>query len=364
MAPVHSIRRRYLTHLQAWNEVTKHRLSNNPSVGWQVEDWVAVTLVFYHPILDFRNAKQLSCSGSSMPHDQWVKFRSQFLYSEQASYGVDSITQTQSLIDGKTLVSKEGSFELGFFRPGSSTNRYLGICQNKKVIWSTSPPRQQSQNLLLQLLDSGNLVLRDERSDNPEDYVWQSFDYPSDTLLPGMKHGWDLRRGLNRRLTSWRNWEDPSPGDFTFEIQLHNYPEGYIWKGSKIFFRSGPWNGIGTSGSPSLKQNSIYQFTFVTNEDEVYFLYTLKNKSVITRVVINQSDTPFERFTWVDTEKIWNLYSTLPKDLCDSYALCGAYGNCIISDSPVCQCLKGFRPKSEEKWDLTDWTQGCVPRNR
>ncbi|KAB1215267.1 hypothetical protein CJ030_MR4G027352 [Morella rubra] len=317
----------------------------------------------------------------------------------KASYGVDSITQTQSLIDGKTLVSKEGSFELGFFRPGSSTNRYLGIwyknniadktvvwvanrgspinnssgflmingtgsllllSQTRKVIWSTSPPRQQSQNLLLQLLDSGNLVLRDERTDNPEDYVWQSFDYPSDTLLPGMKHGWDLRRGLNRRLTSWRNWEDPSPGDFTFEIQLHNYPEGYIWKGSKIFFRSGPWNGIGTSASPSLKQNSIYQFTFVNNEDEVYFLYTLENKSVITRIVINQSDTPFERFTWVDTEKIWNLYSALPTDLCDSYARCGANGNCIISESPVCQCLKGFRPKSEEKWNLTDWSQGCV----
>ncbi|KAB1215255.1 hypothetical protein CJ030_MR4G027350 [Morella rubra] len=174
-----------------------------------------------------------------------------------------------------------------------------------------------------------------------------------------MKQGWDLRRGLNRRLTSWKNWEDPSPGDIASEIQLHNYPEIYIWKGSQIFYRSGPWNGIGISGTPSLKQNSIYQFTFVTNEDEVYYMYTLKNKSVITRVVINQS---FERYTWVDTEKIWNLYSTLPKDRCDSYALCGAYGNCIISDSPVCQCLKGFRPKSEEKWALTDWTQGCVPK--
>ncbi|KAB1215266.1 hypothetical protein CJ030_MR4G027353 [Morella rubra] len=317
----------------------------------------------------------------------------------KASYGVDSISQTQSLIDGQTLVSKEGSFELGFFRPGSSTNRYLGIwyknipdknvvwvanrgspindssgflmingtgsllllSQNKTVIWSTSPPKL-AQNLLLQLLDSGNLVLRDERSDKPEDYVWQSFDYPSDTLLPGMKCGWDLRRGLNRRLTSWRNWEDPSPGDFSWEIELHSHPESYIWKGSQIFHRAGPFNGVGTNGS-SGKPNSIYQYTFVTNEDEVYFMYTLKKKSVITRVVINQSDsTPFKRYIWVDTQKIWNTYSRLPNDLCDSYALCGAYGHCIISDSPVCQCLKGFRPKSEEKWALADWTQGCVPK--
>ncbi|KAB1202885.1 hypothetical protein CJ030_MR8G027820 [Morella rubra] len=233
------------------------------------------------------------------------------------------------------------------------------LSQNKTVVWSTSPSRQ-SQNLLLQLLDSGNLVLRDERSDNPEDSVWQSFDYPSDTLLPGMKHGWDLRRGLNRRLTSWKNWEDPSPGDFTFEVELHNYPDVYIWKGSQIFYRTGPWNGIGSSGLPSLISNSIFQFTYFTSEVEVYFMYTLKKKSVITRMVVNQSDTHIQRYTWIDTEKIWNLYSTLPKDLCDSYARCGAYGNCIVSDFPVCQCLKGFRPKSEEQWVLTEWSQGCV----
>ncbi|GLT64174.1 hypothetical protein SLA2020_366820 [Shorea laevis] len=243
----------------------------------------------------------------------------------KASFGVDSITSTQSLSDGKTLESREGRFELGFFSPGSSKNRYLGIWfknipvttvvwvanrlspingssgilrinntgsllllnQNKTVVWSTSSWKQPQQPIL-QLLDSGNLVLTDGKSANPEDYLWQSFDYPSDTLLPGSKHGWDLRRRLNRRLTAWKNWDDPSPGDFSFEMELYNYPEAVMWKGSKKYSRAGPWNGIRVSGSPEIRPNPVFEFQFVTNEDEVYYTDYLK----ISRVDLKSSSEP------------------------------------------------------------------------
>jgi hypothetical protein len=317
----------------------------------------------------------------------------------EATYGVDSIKSTQSLADGKTLVSKDGNFELGFFSPGSSKNRYLGIwyniqdktvvwvanrdspindssgilminstaslvllSQNKSVVWSTSSLKQ-AQTPLLQLLDTGNLVLTDEKNGNSEDYLWQSFDYPTDTILPGMKHGWDLKRGLNRRLIAWKNWDDPSSGDFTFEVTLHNYPEAYMFQGRVLYFRSGPWNGFGFSGVPALKTNPVFAFTFVYSQDEVYYMYTLKDKSLLTRAVTNQTTSIFQSFTRKETAQSWNLYSSLPADRCDSYGVCGANGRCIITESPVCQCLKGFKPKSQQKWDSMDWSQGCV-RNK
>ncbi|VVA35433.1 Hypothetical predicted protein [Prunus dulcis] len=37
------------------------------------------------------------------------------------------ISPSRSIRDNPTLVSSDGSFELGFFRPGISTNRYLGM---------------------------------------------------------------------------------------------------------------------------------------------------------------------------------------------------------------------------------------------
>nr|POE76834.1 g-type lectin s-receptor-like serine/threonine-protein kinase [Quercus suber] len=315
----------------------------------------------------------------------WIKF----------SYGVlDCISPSQRLSDGDTIVSREGNFVLGFFSPGSSKNRYLGIwyksipvqtvvwvanrvrpindtsgilminssgnlnvIQNNSVVWSASTLKE-AQSPLLQLLDTGNLVVTDGKS---EDYLWQSFDYPSDTMLPGMKHGWDLKRGLNRRLIAWKNWDDPSPGNFIFEITRHNYPEAYLWQGSTIYFRAGPWNGYGFSGSPGLKPNPVFAFKFVFNQDEAYFMFTLK-QSLHSRALANQTISMFQRFTW--TEQSWKLYQSLPMDYCDSYALCGAYARCLVTDSPVCQCLKGFKPKSQQRWNSLDWSQGCVRNKR
>ncbi|KAH7522702.1 hypothetical protein FEM48_Zijuj07G0166600 [Ziziphus jujuba var. spinosa] len=227
---------------------------------------------------------------------------------------------TQSITGNSTLVSKDGNFEMGFFTPSCSTNRYVGIwykdipvktvvwvanrqnpindssgtlminstghlvlSQKNGVVWSTNPTKP-IQAPMLQLLDSGNLVVRDEKDENSENYLWQSFDYPCDTLLPGMKLGWDLKTGLQRRLVSWKSSDDPFPGDLTWEIDINNYPEPVMFRGSE-------------------------------NDSKL------------------------------------DVFATVPIDNCDKYALCGAYGNCIVGESPVCQCLKGFKPKG----NLMDW---------
>ncbi|GMY21989.1 G-type lectin S-receptor-like serine/threonine-protein kinase At4g27290 isoform X2 [Fagus crenata] len=313
----------------------------------------------------------------------------------------DSITQSQTISEGRALASADGSFELGFFSPGSSTNRYLGIwyknipvitvvwvanrnnpikdlsgvlkinttgklvllSQNSSLVWSANSTKQ-ALNPTLQLLETGNLVLRDGNDGNSENYLWQSFDYPCDTLLPGMKLGWDLKTGLDRRLSAWKNWDDPSPGDFTWGIELHDNPEIVMWKGSKMYYRSGPWNGLGFSGAPELKPNPVFGFNFVSNENEVYYEYYLKDKSIISRMVMNQTNYLRQRYIWIEASSTWSLYATVPRDNCDTYNLCGAYGNCIISESPVCQCLKGFQPKSKQTWNPTDWSQGCERRTQ
>ncbi|XP_057728583.1 G-type lectin S-receptor-like serine/threonine-protein kinase At4g27290 [Arachis stenosperma] len=319
------------------------------------------------------------------------------LFSQHISSETDSISMSQQLPEGKTLVSQGGSFEFGFFSPGSSENRYLGIWyhnipvrtavwvanranpvkekssmlhinnegnldlvnQNGSVIWSAKSTKK-AQSPVLQLLDSGNLVLRDETDQDPEQFLWQSFDYPCDTLLPGMKLGWDLKTGLERRVTAWKNWDDPSPGDFSWGISILGVPQVMMWKGSDEFYRGGPWIGIGFSGAPELKTNPLFEFKFVSNNDEVYYTFNLTNKSMISRVVMNQTLLTRQRYIWIQDAKSWRLYASVPRDNCDSYSLCGPNSNCIIADSPVCQCLTGFEPKSQQSWDMMDWTQGCI----
>ncbi|KAF9666889.1 hypothetical protein SADUNF_Sadunf16G0275700 [Salix dunnii] len=78
---------------------------------------------------------------------------------------------------------------------------------------------------------------------------------------------------------------------------------------------------------------------------------------------MNQTTYSRQRYTWNKISQIWVLYATVPKDYCDTYNLCGAHGNCISTQSPVCQCLEKFTPKSPESWNSMDWSQGCV-RNK
>ncbi|CAI8596406.1 unnamed protein product [Vicia faba] len=314
------------------------------------------------------------------------------------SSATDTITQSQPLSDGSTLVSKDGTFELGFFNPGTSTNRYVGIWyknipvrkvvwvanrdnpikdssskliisnegnlvllnRNQSIIWSTNTretTRTTSKIPIAQLLDNGNLVLK---KDGEEDFLWQSFDYPSDTILAGMKAGWDKKKGLNRILVAWKNWEDPSSSDFTSAVVQSPSPESFIFKGSTKYFRTGPWIDRRASGVIGLAENPLYDYEFVNNEDEVYYMFTLKNTSVVSILVLNQTSLVRQRLIWISETKSWNVYQHLPQDSCDEYNVCGDNGLCALNESPMCQCLDGFKPKSAQQWNAMNWRQGCV----
>ncbi|KAK7405124.1 hypothetical protein VNO78_06320 [Psophocarpus tetragonolobus] len=283
----------------------------------------------------------------------------------------NSMYLLQSMRDGETLISKGTKFEFGFFSPGSSQKRYLGIwyknipiktvvwvanranpindssgiltvnstgnlvlTTNGSLVWSTTNNNfhKQAQNTVVELLDSGNLVIRNEGETNPEEYLWQSFDYPSDTLLPGMKLGWDLRTGLDRRLTAWKSPDDPSPGEVYRDLKLYSYHEFYIMKGTKKVFRFGPWNGLYFSGVPDLRNNSVFVFNFISNKDESYYIFNPGNDVVMSRIVMNESSTIY-RYVWVEEDQNWRIYTSLPKDFCDTYGLCGAYGNCMTTQT-------------------------------
>eukprot|EP00256_Glycine_max_P032000 XP_006576519.1 G-type lectin S-receptor-like serine/threonine-protein kinase At4g27290 isoform X1 [Glycine max] len=309
-----------------------------------------------------------------------------------------SITQSQSLSYGKTLVSPSGIFELGFFNLGNPNKIYLGIwykniplqnmvwvanssipikdsspilkldssgnlvlTHNNTIVWSTSSP-ERVWNPVAELLDSGNLVIRDENGAKEDAYLWQSFDYPSNTMLPGMKIGWDLKRNLSTCLVAWKSDDDPTQGDLSLGITLHPYPEVYMMNGTKKYHRLGPWNGLRFSGMPLMKPNNpIYHYEFVSNQEEVYYRWSLKQTGSISKVVLNQAT--LERRLYVWSGKSWILYSTMPQDNCDHYGFCGANTYCTTSALPMCQCLNGFKPKSPEEWNSMDWSEGCVQKH-
>ncbi|KAL8127219.1 G-type lectin S-receptor-like serine/threonine-protein kinase At4g27290 [Apium graveolens] len=309
---------------------------------------------------------------------------------------VDILRADQTITDGSTIVSAGGHFELGFTDIGSTTNRYVGIWYTnisiKTIVWiaNRETPLHTTSGLIklntngnlvifngsdyevwssnssisvdnpvAQLLDSGNLVIRDETDGDPDNYLWQSFDIPGNTLLPGAKLGWNLETGLERYLSSWKSDDDPSTGEYTNRIDRSGFPQLMVKKGSVIQSRGGFWNGASFSGTPNLKPNPIYKYKFVSNDKELYYRYEVVNGSVVTRRVLNPLGY-IQRWIWLEKSQTWQLYHSGAVDDCDHYAVCGAYGSCNVNDSPTCECLDGFEPKSQKEWDTADWSSGCV----
>ncbi|XP_016464375.2 G-type lectin S-receptor-like serine/threonine-protein kinase At4g27290 [Nicotiana tabacum] len=315
----------------------------------------------------------------------------------------DTITTTQFLKDGELNISSSGgSFEMGFFSPGNSKFRYFGIWyknisvttvvwvanreapltntsgtlkvikpgllvivnETNHIIWSTNTSRSV-QNPIAKLLNSGNLVVKEAAAAAADDdkvgsFLWQSFDYPTDTLLPGMKIGFNFVTGKEVYLSSWKNEEDPAPGDYTYHCDLSGYPQNILKKGSNVIYRSGPWNGLRFSGATNSRESQFYTFGVFSTKAEVYFSYQLL-ASVVTRFILNQNGA-LQRWTWGDRNKGWALYLSLPTDNCDTYRLCGGYGSCNSLNSPVCGCLDKFVPRIPEDWKKADWSSGCVRR--
>ncbi|XLR58372.1 hypothetical protein HN51_012747 [Arachis hypogaea] len=136
-----------------------------------------------------------------------------------------------------------------------------------------------------------------------------------------MKLGRDLRKGLDWRITCWKSPNDPSPGDFSL---------------------------------------GLVDF-FVTNKDEISYSYNTKVDSIIGRCVISQTSQSLTSYLWDDNLQNWIVSGSTPGDVCDKYDLCGAYAYCSVAESKhVCQCFKGFCPKSPEEWNSNNSSQGCI----
>ncbi|KAM7525376.1 hypothetical protein LguiA_015278 [Lonicera macranthoides] len=264
----------------------------------------------------------------------------------------DTITATQFLTGDQTLVSSDGNFELGFFRltvllDGSQT-----------LIWSTNVNPSSSNSILAVLRDDGNLVLIDGLTSNGSNSkpIWESFNHPTHTFFPGAKLGYNKLTKRKQMLTSWKNSEDPGMGLFSLEID----PDGnqYIirFNGSQSFWSSGAWNGKIFRLVPEMRLNYIYNFSYIDNENETYFTYSLYNTTILSRLVMDISGQT-KMFSWLDYPQQWNLFWSIPRGQCQAYAYCGAFSVCDENLSPYCNCLNGFMPRPGI---VNDSSSGCV----
>ncbi|KAL4565168.1 hypothetical protein LXL04_029253 [Taraxacum kok-saghyz] len=261
------------------------------------------------------------------------------------------------------LVSIRGNFTLGFFDEGY---RYLGIwytndLESRKVwvanpnspIVSTSGAHALSINLTTgdliiiagkrtlmritnvqagpypnvtaTLQDDGNFQLINKIDKR---VLWESFDHPTNVLLPGMKLGYDMKIGQNWTLTSWLSNEIPDSGAFTLSWE----PIEEASQRLMIRRRGRPYWSSGNLN------NQIFQYMFALNGPRSPSRYNLS--SVYTNEAgyfSYEADfaafpmwilTPKGQITNIDNSTVWT------PEFCYGY---DSGNGCVESSLPKCR---------------------------
>ncbi|KAK7350373.1 hypothetical protein VNO77_08921 [Canavalia gladiata] len=223
------------------------------------------------------------------------------------------------------------------------------------VVWSTNTANS-SKSLELHLHDTGNLVLRETGSSS---VVWQSFDFPTDTLLPGQS----LRKNTN--LVSSRSERNYSSGFyhlfFDFENVLRLFYQGP--RVSSVYWPD-PWlqsnnfgSGNGRSTYNDTRAVSLNNLGNLVSSDN----YTLRSSDygiLLQRRLTLDHDGNVRIYSRNDGVERWTISGQFKSQSCFIHGICGP--NSICSYDPrfgrKCSCLPGY------SWiDNQDWSQGCKP---
>ncbi|XBI26248.1 hypothetical protein VPH35_051011 [Triticum aestivum] len=291
-----------------------------------------------------------------------------------ASATTDTILPGEGISGNETVVSRSGGFELGFFSPGPGIHYFLGVrfrnmchsptfwlgnrvvitdlpaasleifadslCikQNGASLWCTpSPGGNVSSAAVAVLLDNGNLVVRDQANSSP--VLWQSFDYPSDALLPGARLGFDKDTGKNVSLT--------------FKSFSHN---------GSLSVDGTRRNGfvLTTDGHANRGTFPDWMVSSQDNGSSLVLSHT-EGPNSTEFLQFHLGQVSLMRYSEPDPAANgtggWVARWSFPSDCKSGGFFCGKFGACTSSGK--CSCLDGFTPSYPIEWGLGYFVTGC-----
>ncbi|KAI3686875.1 hypothetical protein L1987_80564 [Smallanthus sonchifolius] len=222
---------------------------------------------------------------------------------------------------------------------------------DSSIVWSTNT-KTTNGSLILQLEDTGNLVLYQV---NGRPYIlWQSFDYPTDTLLP------DQPFTRNSQLVSSRSTNNFSTGFFKLYFENNNvlsllyngpeitsvyWPAPYLrtWEAGRSTYNNSRFAKLDSKG----EFNSSDEFGFFVSDFGV-------GRERIMKVDFDGNIRVYSLVDGKKWEVQWQAFSTP----CKIHGVCGPNSLCTYSQETgrKCSCVRGYKMKNP-----IDWSSGCEP---
>ncbi|XP_066371666.1 putative receptor protein kinase ZmPK1 isoform X2 [Miscanthus floridulus] len=183
---------------------------------------------------------------------------------------------------------------------------------NGQIVWTNNVSASDAGHVQARLLGTGNLVVKGKDSA----ILWQSFDSPTDTLLP------------TQRITA--------PTKLVSTNRT-------IWEKLRVPFNSSTSGALDTWGHFLGSDNAT--FTAADWGPGITRRLTLDYDGNLRLYSLNMEDR-----TWSVT---WMAFP----QLCKVRGLCGENGICVYTPVPACACAPGF-----EVIDPSEQSKGCRPK--
>lgn len=235
----------------------------------------------------------------------------------------------------------------------------------------------QPNTITAELEDTGNFVLKDAATNT---ILWQSFDTPTDTLLPGQKFSANMSTSL---LVSWKAADDWSSGYYQCDwayINGTDMPQSLAlsWTGASIT----NWNRSSwSSTSVSDRNATVYpywwfdaypaDYAYLGANGTTFYLGNAsgewgnltstsdQGQGALTRMTLDR-DGGFRLYSFAAGSTGWVVEGSLLPYPCEVFATCGVFAICSENVTyptyfSTCTCPMGFVPIS-----VTDPHQGCT----
>ncbi|KAI4313265.1 hypothetical protein L6164_026256 [Bauhinia variegata] len=216
-------------------------------------------------------------------------------------------------------------------------------------VWTTDTASGSSVDLLL--YDTGNLVLREVEGS----ILWQSFDFPTNTLLP--------EQVLTRftKVISSRSETNHSSGFYQLFFDDDNLLH-LLYNGPQIssVYWPDPWLVSWNAGRSTYNSSRLAVLNVLGNfssSDDFTFMTSDYGQKLQRRLVVDD-DGNIRVYSRKGVGDQWSVSWQSNLTPCTVHGICGPNSTCSYSPDSgrTCSCLPGYRMKN-----YSDWAYGCEP---
>ncbi|PNX93797.1 LRR receptor-like serine/threonine-protein kinase HSL2 [Trifolium pratense] len=219
------------------------------------------------------------------------------------------------------------------------------------IVWSTNT--NSSKPLDLFLLDTGNLILKEHNTSSA--ILWQSFDFPTDTLLPDQSFTGYMK------LVSSKSYYNCSSGSYKLVFDNDNLLRLFydIPQESSVYWPDPlllDWQDARSTYNSS-RIATLNRLGNFSSSDDFSFKTSDYGEELQRRLTLD-FDGNVRVYSRKHEQEKWSVSGQFHQQPCQIHGICGPNSTCSYDPriGRKCLCLPGYSIINNQ-----DWSQGCKP---